>query len=198
MRAGFSQHPVRVFGKLIEIQREGKTGRCASARSVLARSNFECTEGQREALHRESASLACPTSSPAKVGRNTVTSGGPVTVTVTEPIPCYRSREGILSVCLARGSQRRSCYRSRGERAAVTVPPKKLRPALPTSSPDAATVSVKPGNFGAKKNQEPSERLQREEKIQLYPFQAWRRIAGRKMDRFVGSRPRLPSHRGIS
>jgi len=25
-----------------------------------------------------------------KVGRNTVTSGGPVTVTVTEPIPCYR------------------------------------------------------------------------------------------------------------
>ena len=26
----------------------------------------------------------------SKVGRNTVTSGGPVTVTVTEPIPCYR------------------------------------------------------------------------------------------------------------
>jgi len=35
-----------------------------------------------------------------KVGRNTVTSGGPVTVTVTEPIPCYRSREGLFSVCL--------------------------------------------------------------------------------------------------
>jgi len=48
----------------------------------------------------------------SKVGRNTVTSGGPVTVTVTEPIPCYRSREGLFYVCLASGNQRRSCYRS--------------------------------------------------------------------------------------
>ena len=43
-----------------------------------------------------------------KVGRNTVTGGGPITVTVTEPIPCHRSREGLLSVCLASGNQRRS------------------------------------------------------------------------------------------
>jgi len=64
-----------------------------------------------------------------KVGRNTVTGGGPVTVTVTEPIPCYRFREGLFSVCLASGNQRRSCYHSR-ERASATVPPKKLRPAL--------------------------------------------------------------------
>ena len=47
----------------------------------------------------------------SKVGRNTVTSGG--SVTVTEPIPCYRSREGLFSLCLASGNQRRSCYRSR-------------------------------------------------------------------------------------
>jgi len=52
---------------------------------------------------------------PSKVGRNTVTGGGPVTVTVTEPIPCYRSREGLFSVCLARGNQLRSCYRSGNE-----------------------------------------------------------------------------------
>ena len=50
-----------------------------------------------------------------KVGRNTVTSGGPATVTVTEPIPCYRSREGLFTVCLASGNQRRSC-------GPVTVP----------------------------------------------------------------------------
>ena len=56
----------------------------------------------------------------AKVGRNTVTSGGPVTVAVTEPIPCYSSSEGLFSVCLASGNQRRSCHRSR-ERASVTV-----------------------------------------------------------------------------
>ena len=31
-------------------------------------------------------------------------------VTVTKPIPCYRSREGLVSVCLASGNQRRSCY----------------------------------------------------------------------------------------
>ena len=48
-----------------------------------------------------------------KVGRNSVTSGGHVTVTVTEPIPCYRSWEGLFYVCLASGNQRRSCYRSR-------------------------------------------------------------------------------------
>ena len=62
-----------------------------------------------------------------KAGRNTVTSGGPVTVTVTEPIPCYRSREGRFYVCLASGNQRGSCYR---ERASVTAPPPKTRPAL--------------------------------------------------------------------
>jgi len=48
-----------------------------------------------------------------QVGRNTVASGVPVTVTVTQPIPCYRSREGLISVCLASGNQRRSCCRSR-------------------------------------------------------------------------------------
>jgi len=31
-----------------------------------------------------------------KVGRNIVTSGGPLTVTVTEPIPCYRRDPGPL------------------------------------------------------------------------------------------------------
>ena len=46
-----------------------------------------------------------------KVGRNTITGGVPVTVTVTEPITCYRSREGLFSVCLASGNQRRSSYR---------------------------------------------------------------------------------------
>jgi len=66
-----------------------------------------------------------------KVGRNTVTSGGPVTVTVTEPIPCHRSREDLSYVCLASGNQRRSCYRSR---SSLTVPKKKLRAALPENS----------------------------------------------------------------
>jgi len=61
--------------------------------------------------------------------RNTVTSGGPVTVTVTEPIPCYRSREGLLSVCLAIGNQRRSCYRSRGT-SLCHRSQEKVRPAL--------------------------------------------------------------------
>ena len=31
-----------------------------------------------------------------KVGVNTVTSGGPDTVTATEPIPCYRQLQGPL------------------------------------------------------------------------------------------------------
>ena len=44
-------------------------------------------------------------------GGKVVTGGGPVTVTVTEPIPSYRSREGLFSVCLASGNQRWSCYR---------------------------------------------------------------------------------------
>ena len=65
----------------------------------------------------------------SEVGRNTVTSGGPVTVIVTGPIPCYRSRVGLSSMCLASGNQRRSCSRSR-ERDSVTVPKTKLRPAL--------------------------------------------------------------------
>ena len=56
--------------------------------------------------------LFCAPALVARLGR--VTSGGPVTVTVTEPIPCYRSREGLFYVCLASGNQRRSCYRSRG------------------------------------------------------------------------------------
>ena len=68
----------------------------------------------------------------AKVGRNTVNSGGPVTVAVMEPIPCYSSSEGLFSVCLASGYQRRSCLRSR-ERASVTVS-KKTTPSLATSS----------------------------------------------------------------
>ena len=41
-----------------------------------------------------------------QVGCSTVTSGGPVTDTVTEPIPPDRSREGLFSVCLASGNQR--------------------------------------------------------------------------------------------
>jgi len=55
-----------------------------------------------------------------KVGRNTVTSGGPVTVTVTEPIPCYLSREGLFYVCMASGNQRRSCYRSQKQTVGST------------------------------------------------------------------------------
>ena len=55
----------------------------------------------------------------SQVGRNTVTSGSPVTVTVTEPIPCYRRYCCLFSVCLVSGNQRRSCCRSR-ERPSVT------------------------------------------------------------------------------
>ena len=50
----------------------------------------------------------------------------------TEPIPCYLYREELLSVCLASGNRRVSCYRSR-EQSSVTVPKKKLRRALPGS-----------------------------------------------------------------
>ena len=62
----------------------------------------------------------------AKVGRNMVTNGDPVTVTgngatVTEsPLPGRATLNG---------DRRGSCYRSR-EQSSVTVPPKKLRPAL--------------------------------------------------------------------
>ena len=65
------------------------------------------------------SSALCPPMRAGKVGRNTVTSGGPVTA--TKPIPCYRSSEGLFSVCLASGNQRRSCYRSR-ERAPARWP----------------------------------------------------------------------------
>jgi len=39
----------------------------------------------------------------------------------TEPIPCDRHREELLSVCLASGNRRWSCYGSR-EQSSVTVP----------------------------------------------------------------------------
>ena len=70
-----------------------------------------CKQSRRQ--RGESLAILAKLVPRSKVGRNTVTSGGPVTVTVTEPIPCYRSREGLFSVCLASGNQRRSCFRSR-------------------------------------------------------------------------------------
>ena len=76
---------------------------------------------QRFRCHRRSSCTSGQGHLPIKVGRNTVTSGGPGTVTVTEPIPCYRFGEGLFTVCLASGNQRRSCYHSR-ERASVAVP----------------------------------------------------------------------------
>ena len=57
--------------------------------------------------------------------RNTVNRGGPVTVTVTEPIPCYRRSQGLFYVCLASGNQGMSFYRLR-EGASVTVLKNKL------------------------------------------------------------------------
>ena len=73
-------------------------------------------EGVGQPVH----ALHGPAGFTTKVGRNTFTSGGPVTVTVTEPIPCYRSREGLFYVCLTSGNQRRSCYRSRPNRMSPT------------------------------------------------------------------------------
>ena len=56
----------------------------------------------------------------AKVGRNTLESGGPVTVNGNGANSLYSHLEGLFSVCLASDHQRRSCYRHR-ERASVTV-----------------------------------------------------------------------------
>jgi len=77
-----------------------------------------------------------------KVGRNTVTSEGPVTVTVTEPIPCYRSSEGLFSVCLASGNQRRSCYRFPGT-SLCYHPPQKTTPSLGVCGASAVFLAVK-------------------------------------------------------
>ena len=40
----------------------------------------------------------------AKVGRNTVTDGGPVTVIGNGADSCYRRKHGLFSVCMASGN----------------------------------------------------------------------------------------------
>ena len=90
-----------------------------------------------------------------KVGRNMVTSGGPVR-------SCYRYRngadvllppvtgssDGLFSVCLASGNQRRSCYRS-GNEPLLPFPKKTLRPALTAAPPSPIHLQDKRGPASA-------------------------------------------------
>jgi len=95
----------------------------------------------------------------SKVGRNMVTNGDPVTVTgngatVTEsPLP---------GKATLNGNRRGSCYRSR-EQSSVTVPKKKLRPALGRSMARTFSNEVSPrGRYTHGRPQEAERERERE------------------------------------